>query len=209
MRISKNNIDEYTNDKENLIGKKIRIISMDDPYDGKRYNGKEGIIELVMTDPYGEICYAGTWGGLNVYPNIDEIEFIEENLPVQEGLFDISEDNVDYGHKAWLLNEIISSMNDETAYYDTEWLYIWPDGESYEECIEDFGDKQSFKELENTFLSIYQYNDAEEGEDPEDAEYNFHRDGLYNPTQEAVDLAHQYDRKLGLSPIKVLGTIKK
>ena len=25
MRISKNNIDEYTNDKENLIGKKIRI----------------------------------------------------------------------------------------------------------------------------------------------------------------------------------------
>lgn len=209
MRISKNNIDEYTNDKENLIGKKIRIINMDDPYDGKRYNGKEGIIELVMTDPTGEICYAGTWGGLNVYPNIDEIEFIEENPSVQEGLFDIAEDKVDYGHKAWLLNEIISSMNDETAYYDTEWLYIWPDGESYEECIEDFGDKQSFKELENTFLSIYQYNDAEDGEDPEDAEYNFHRDGLYNPTQEAVDLAHQYDRKLGLSPIKVIGTIKK
>lgn len=209
MRISKNNIDEYTNDKENLIGKKIRIINMDDPYDGKRYNGKEGIIELVMTDPTGEICYAGTWGGLNVYPNIDEIEFIEENPSVQEGLFDIAEDKVDYGHKAWLLNEIISSMSDETAYYDTEWLYIWPDGESYEECIEDFGDKQSFKELENTFLSIYQYNDAEDGEDPEDAEYNFHRDGLYNPTQEAVDLAHQYDRKLGLSPIKVLGTIKK
>lgn len=209
MRISKNNIDEYTNDKENLIGKKIRIINMDDPYDGKRYNGKEGIIELVMTDPTGEICYAGTWGGLNVYPSIDEIEFIEENPSVQEGLFDIAEDKVDYGHKAWLLNEIISSMSDETAYYDTEWLYIWPDGESYEECIEDFGDKQSFKELENTFLSIYQYNDAEDGEDPEDAEYNFHRDGLYNPTQEAVDLAHQYDRKLGLSPIKVLGTIKK
>ena len=209
MRISKNNIDEYTNDKENLIGKKIRIINMDDPYDGKRYNGKEGIIELVMTDPTGEICYAGTWGGLNVYPTIDEIEFIEENPSVQEGLFDIAEDKVDYGHKAWLLNEIISSMNDETAYYETEWLYIWPDGESYEDCIEDFGDKQSFKELENTFLSIYQYNDAEDGEDPEDAEYNFHRDGLYNPTQEAVDLAHQYDRKLGLSPIKVLGTIKK
>lgn len=209
MRTLKNNIDEYTNDKENLIGKKIRIINMDDPYDGKRYNGKEGIIELVMTDPTGEICYAGTWGGLNVYPNIDEIEFIEENPSVQEGLFDIAEDKVDYGHKAWLLNEIISSMSDETAYYDTEWLYIWPDGESYEECIEDFGDKQSFKELENTFLSIYQYNDAEDGEDPEDAEYNFHRDGLYNPTQEAVDLAHQYDRKLGLSPIKVLGTIKK
>ena len=209
MRILKNNIDEYTNDKENLIGKKIRIINMDDPYDGKRYNGKEGIIELVMTDPTGEICYAGTWGGLNVYPSIDEIEFIEENPSVQEGLFDIAEDKIDYGHKAWLLNEIISSMNDETAYYDTEWLYIWPDGESYEECIEDFGDKQSFKELENTFLSIYQYNDAEDGEDPEDAEYNFHRDGLYNPTQEAVDLAHQYDRKLGLSPIKVLGTIKK
>lgn len=369
--------DDYINEKyENLIGKKIRIINMDDPYAAKDYNGREGVIENVATDPWGDIYYDGTWGGLSIYPKIDEIKFIDNNdsynvsedynkkdfynkilpevkqkienredpypsyyllyfpidfindlfvnekfrnrdgaecvvkkcyypegstdsskilvdvstdnsryskknwtsylktilndyqfisLPptkkiylkkvignrdyfinkinqflnndsnkasekqiskllnkfkdtntiknknesVQEGLFDIAEDKVDYGHKAWLLNEIISSMNDETAYYDTEWLYIWPDGESYEECIEDFGDKQSFKELENTFLSIYQYNDAEDGEDPEDAEYNFHRDGLYNPTQEAVDLAHQYDRKLGLSPIKVLGTIKK
>lgn len=202
--------DDYINEKyENLIGKKIRIISMDDPYASRDYEGREGVIENVATDPWGDIYYDGTWGSLSIYPKIDRIEFVKEDMPVQEGLFDIDEEDVDYGHKAWVLNEIISSMNDETAYYDTEWLYIWPDGESYEDCIEDFGDRPSFKELENLFISIYKYNDAEEGEDPEDAEYNFHRDGLYNPTQEAVDLAHQYDRKLGLSPIQVIGTIKK
>lgn len=140
----------------------------------------------------------------NMRKEYDNLQFSED---LDEDLFDAK--GINYGHKAWVLNQIISSMNDETAYYDTEWLYIWPDGESYEDCIEDFGDKQSFKELENLFISIYKYNDAEEGEDPEDAEYNFHRDGLYNPTQEAVDLAHQYDRKLGLSPIQVIGTIKK
>lgn len=101
-------------------------------------------------------------------------------------------------------------MNDETAYYDTEWLYIWPDGETEKECDDDFGDKESFEELEDTFESIYKYNSAdEEGVDPEEAEYNFHRDGLYNPTKEAVQVAHEYDKKLGLEPIKVLGNVKE
>ena len=341
--------DDYINEKyENLIGKKIRIIHMDDPYASERYAGKEGVIENVATDPWGDVYYDGTWGGLSIYPNIDTIEFIDESLDekfkvvsgtdknlieiaqlvekellktdpkvdvrvwgdqitimihsdgkkiesavkkfvedttkgefsleikikpnyntyvlvcklvkvqnqtqkngtpkqtntnnnqnnqqanqqeqepqkqmlvnsltkdddeslikdnVDEGLFDAKD--INYGHKAWVLNQIISSMNDETAYYDTEWLYTWPDGETEQECDDDFGDKESFEDLERTFLSIYQYNDAEEGENPEDAEYNFHRDGLYNPTREAVEVAHEYDKKLGLEPIKVLGNVKE
>lgn len=256
--------DDYINeDYENLIGKKIRIINMDDPYASQRYEGKEGIIQSVETDPWGDVFYAGTWGSLTIYPKIDTIEFIDDensfdiddaanklvamakadgknlsfedakevldqsfnqdadtledfynrlnfDAKMDEGLFDAEEENINYGHKAWVLNQIISSMNDETAYYDTEWLYIWPDGETEKECDEDFGDKESFEELEDTFKSIYKYNSAdEEGVDPEEAEYNFHRDGLYNPTKEAVQVAHEYDKKLGLEPIKVLGNVKE
>ena len=201
--------DDYLNEKfDNAIGKKIRIIKMDDPIDNNRYAGKEGIVTSIETDYTGDVQYWGTWADVAVYPDYDKIEFIDDK--VQEGLFDAEEEEVNYGHKAWVLNQIISSMNDETAYYDTEWLYIWPDGETEKECDEDFGDKESFEELEDTFKSIYKYNSAdEEGVDPEEAEYNFHRDGLYNPTKEAVQVAHEYDKKLGLEPIKVLGNVKE
>ena len=143
----------------------------------------------------------------NMRKEYDNLQFSED---LDEGLFDAEKETINYGHKAWVLNQIISSMNDETAYFDTEWLYVWPDGETEKECDDDFGDEESFKELEDTFISIYKYNSAdEEGCDPEDAEYNFHRDGLYNPTKEAVQVAHEYDKKLGLEPIKVLGNVKE
>ena len=201
--------DDYKNERyQRLVGKKIRILHMDDPYAGKDYDGREGVIEYVATDPFGDVYFDGTWGSLSVYPKVDSFEYVDEQ--VEEGLFDAEKEDTNYGHRAWVLNQIISSMNDETAYYDTEWLYLWPDGETEQECDDDFGDEESFKELEDTFLSIYQYNSAEEeGCDPEDAEYNFHRDGLYNPTKEAVQVAHEYDKKLGLEPIKVLGKVKE
>lgn len=141
-------------------------------------------------------------GNLDV-ENSDVESEPKEDAPLEEDLFSKTDPNY-YGKKAWLLNGIISKLNDETAYYDTEWLYTWPDGESYEECLEDFNDEKSFRELEDLFISIYKYNDAEEGQDPEDADLNFHRDGLYHATQDIIDLAHEYDKQLGLEPIKVL-----
>ena len=48
------------------VGQKIRIIRMDDN------NGKVGIISLV--DGIGQLH--GSWGGLAVNPEIDEIEII-------------------------------------------------------------------------------------------------------------------------------------
>ncbi len=201
--------DDYKNERyQKLVGKKIRILHMDDPYAGKDYDGREGVIEYVATDPFGDVYFDGTWGSLSIYPKVDSFEYIDEN--VEEGLFNAEKEDINYGHKAWVLNQIISSMNDETAYYDTEWLYLWPDGETEKECDDDFGDEESFKELEDTFISIYKYNSADEdGTTPEEAEYNFHRDGLYNPTKEAIELAHEYDKKLGLEPIKVLGNVKE
>lgn len=58
------------------VNQQIRIIHMDDN-NGKdtrahEYNGKVGIIKFV--DGIGQLH--GTWGGLAVNPEIDEIEII-------------------------------------------------------------------------------------------------------------------------------------
>ena len=43
------------------------------------------------------------------------------------------------GEQAYAMNEVISSLNDERAYY-SNWLYFWPDGATLEEAREDFDD---------------------------------------------------------------------
>lgn len=43
------------------------------------------------------------------------------------------------GEQAYAMNEVISSLNNEGAYY-SNWLYFWPDGATLEEAREDFDD---------------------------------------------------------------------
>ena len=71
---------------------------MDDPYAGKDYDGREGVIEYVATDPFGDVYFDGTWGSLSVYPKVDSFEYVEEK--VEEGLFDAEKEDTNYGHKA-------------------------------------------------------------------------------------------------------------
>lgn len=110
------------------------------------------------------------------------------------------ENNTKWWEKAWMLNQIISFMNDEEAYYSSGWLYIWPDGETKEQCKEDFGDEDDYLELEDAFTGVYS-----------DDEY--HDAGLYFPEradvsadekQAIIDTAHEWDNKLGLSPIDII-----
>lgn len=57
-----------------LIGKKIRIIFMDDVKSGAYYNGKEGEVEYV--DDMGQLH--GTWGSLAIIPEIDRFIVIDD-----------------------------------------------------------------------------------------------------------------------------------
>lgn len=101
------------------------------------------------------------------------------------------------GEKAWMLNQIISTMNNEEAYYDG-WLYIWPDGESYEQCLEDFADEENYKDLERAFASRYSYEE-------------YHEAGLFRSKgvpEEIIKAAYFWDAKLGLKPIQVLQLIE-
>lgn len=87
---------------------------------------------------------------------------------------------------AWKLNEIMMSMNNEEAYYGA-WIYLWPDGETREQCQVDFNTAESYKELQNLFERVYKA---------------YHKDGLYTKNQNIVDYAHKIDKKLGLPEIK-------
>lgn len=94
-----------------------------------------------------------------------------------------------WGEKAFWLNEIISHMNNEGAYYSSGWLYIWPDGTDTRDVSDYFGTEEEYKELENTFKKVYKA---------------YHRDGLYSSHgigPELLAKAHEWDKELGLAEI--------
>lgn len=136
---------------------------------------------------------------LDESPKVTENFFDElaEEENVDESLFDNIEKDKKYpfGDKAWMLNEILRYMNDEGAYYTSGWLYVWPDECSREECNSYFGETQEdYEELEDLFKRIY-------------SKGFYHNSGLYNAPKEVIDAAHEWDKKLGLSPIKVIDKI--
>lgn len=92
----------------------------------------------------------------------------------------------EYAEEAWLMNQVISSMNNEEAYYGS-WLYIWPDGETRKDCEYDFGNKEAFEELKEEFIDTYKA---------------YHSDGLYDATEEVLEYAHKWDKLLDLAPIE-------
>lgn len=55
------------------VGDRLRIIDMEgEPH----YAGKEGTIQYIAKDPWGDVFLSGTWGGCNIYPNKDRFEVI-------------------------------------------------------------------------------------------------------------------------------------
>ena len=97
------------------------------------------------------------------------------------------ESSEEWGKKAWLLGKVMQAMNDEEAYYDSGWLYIWPDGEDYENCLADFEDEEDYKDLEKSFKRIYKA---------------YHEGGLFNADAETEAEAHRWDNELCLEPIQ-------
>ena len=55
------------------VGQKIRIISM---YNEPQYIGREGIVQRINKDPWGDTQIHGTWGGCCLYEGTDEYEII-------------------------------------------------------------------------------------------------------------------------------------
>lgn len=55
------------------VGDRIRIIRMAGE---SHYNGKDGVIQQIGRDPWGDEYWRGSWGGLSVYPSLDDVEII-------------------------------------------------------------------------------------------------------------------------------------
>lgn len=120
----------------------------------------------------------------------DETEEDEDN-DVKESLNEDVQLNA-MAEEAWMMNRVISAMNNEDAYYGS-WLYLWPDGETREACAYDFGDTESFEELRDKFIRTYKH---------------YHADGLYDAAPDVVEYAHHMDSQLGLAKIENLAPIK-
>lgn len=89
--------------------------------------------------------------------------------------------------QAWKMNQVILAMNNEDAYYGSGWLYVWPDGSDYSECLEYFSDDESFKELRTLYRDVFK---------------DYYKDGLYNPEKvgpDALEFANETLRKLKIS----------
>lgn len=56
------------------IGDKIKIVHLTDEPFNSNYEGKEGTITKIETDPWGEEILGETWGGIYLYPNEDTLE---------------------------------------------------------------------------------------------------------------------------------------
>lgn len=68
------------------------------------------------------------------------------------------------GEQAYAMNEAIVALNDERAYY-SDWLSLWPDGESLEEAKEDFDDCsnedwEDFVQLFRNIIEMYGCEDS-------------------------------------------------
>lgn len=98
----------------------------------------------------------------------------------------------DIAKRAWMLNQVIWSMNDENAYAGS-WLYLWPDETAEEDVKYYFNTRKDLKELEDLFIKIYKA---------------YHKGGLYTDDEEIISFAHDMDKKLGLKPIDVISLVK-
>ena len=92
-----------------------------------------------------------------------------------------------WGEMAYNLNEIISAMNNEEAYYGS-WLYTWVDESTLDDAIEYFPDEESYNDLLELFKDTY---------------IEYHEDGLYTSSRRIINMAHTWDKKLGLDEIEV------
>ena len=132
-----------------------------------------------------KVCDSVILDAGNVPLNVEVFNEMNGVAPMVEEI----DKELPYGEKAWQLNEIISHMNNENA-YGGGWLYIWPDGTEKEECLEIFGDKEDYEDLESAFKRYYKA---------------YHKDGLFDPSEEVLGWAREWDKKLGLSPIEEIG----
>jgi len=103
---------------EYQVGDKIRILHMDDD-NGKdisasKYNGKIGTIEKI--DSIGQLH--GTWGGLAIIPDIDEIELVNESCKFSKHINESSQQTANLVEKS--LWNLVNTHNIPVEYMEVK-----------------------------------------------------------------------------------------
>lgn len=89
--------------------------------------------------------------------------------------------------EAWKMNQVITAMNNEGAYFNSGWLNVWPDESDYSECVQYFSDDESFNELKDLYNRVFK---------------RYYKDGLYNPQEigpDALDFAQETLKQLNIA----------
>ena len=148
----------------------------DDEVDGMETTSSEDD-DLIDTAELGDQIEAAK-------PKKEDNEDVAEAFKPNDDILEMNK----YAKEAWLMNRVISSMNNEEAYYGS-WLYYWPDGCDEEECAVTFNDKETFEELKDIFEKVY---------------VEYHEDELFDADSETFEYARKQDKRLGLRPIENL-----
>ena len=169
-------------------GNKVTIVNTKDFWEGKT-----GTV-LYEEDPDVEVRVnfetedGETKSVIQIF-NKENLEMERENESLNEATLK-EMIGLPYHVLCWKLYELMSSMNDENAYM--HFIYVWPDGETKEQCEQDFNTKSEYEELLDLAERIYK---------------GYHDDGLFIPNpekeKEVIELAHEFDKKLGLEPITI------
>lgn len=89
--IFKEQLDEAQEERfRRLIGRKIKIVDLEQEPENSSYFGKVGEIQDIQVDPFGDVVLYGTWGGIGIYPKYDSFVYVNDE-PLQE---DELEENV-------------------------------------------------------------------------------------------------------------------
>lgn len=118
---------------------------------------------------------------LGIEENEEENESLNEDEHNKEDIID------ERAKEVWLMHNVLRYMNDENAYM--RWIYLFPDDADELEVPDFVETEEEYMEFVNLFKKLYK---------------TYHDDGLFRAPIAYLEYAHEWDKKLGLSPIENL-----
>jgi len=98
----KEQLDEAQEERfRKLIGRKIKIVDLEQEPENSPYFGKVGEIQDVQVDPFGDVVLYGTWGGIGIYPKYDSFVYVNDEA-LQEDELDENV-NLNEAYEDWKL----------------------------------------------------------------------------------------------------------
>ncbi len=102
----KEQLDEAQEERfRKLIGRKIKIVDLEQEPENSPYFGKVGEIQDVQVDPFGDVVLYGTWGQIGIYPKYDSFVYVNDEALQEDELeenVNLNEAYEDWKLEVWI-----------------------------------------------------------------------------------------------------------